>query len=146
MSNDKQRQFALEYLIDGDGKAAAIRAGYSKKSAKYIACRNLKNSIIKAFHGKFIREQIERMEIDAGEAIRQLYFALTRQAKDFTDENGAILPPHELPPHCQSIIDGYEVDVLRIKTTVDGETTITEEVVKMKYKLTPHASARPNKA
>jgi phage terminase small subunit len=33
----KQRQFAHEYVIDRNGKAAAIRAGYSEASAKGTA-------------------------------------------------------------------------------------------------------------
>ena len=38
---DKQERFISEYLIDLNAKQAAIRAGYSKKTAKDIGCQNL---------------------------------------------------------------------------------------------------------
>lgn len=38
---DKQRVFVDEYLIDMNGTRAAIRAGYSEKSAREIASQNL---------------------------------------------------------------------------------------------------------
>ena len=37
----KQERFVQEYLLDLNGSAAAVRAGYSEKSAKQIAGENL---------------------------------------------------------------------------------------------------------
>ena len=37
----KQSRFVEEYLLDGNGAAAAVRAGYSAKSARAIASENL---------------------------------------------------------------------------------------------------------
>ena len=37
----KQNRFVEEYLLDGNGAAAAVRAGYSVKSARAIASENL---------------------------------------------------------------------------------------------------------
>lgn len=37
----KQSRFISEYLVDGNGAAAAVRAGYSERSAKAIAAENL---------------------------------------------------------------------------------------------------------
>lgn len=41
--NPKQRRFIAEFLKDQNGTQAAIRAGYSKKTAKEQACRLLTN-------------------------------------------------------------------------------------------------------
>ena len=38
---DKQRRFIDEYLIDSNGARAAVAAGYSEKSARYMAYRLL---------------------------------------------------------------------------------------------------------
>jgi phage terminase small subunit len=43
MLRDKQLRFLEEFLIDGNGTAAAIRAGYSKRSAKMQASRLMTN-------------------------------------------------------------------------------------------------------
>ena len=37
----KQTRFISEYLVDGNGSAAAVRAGYSQKTARAIATENL---------------------------------------------------------------------------------------------------------
>lgn len=42
----KQRKFTAEYLKTGNGTKAAIKAGYSKKSAQEIASENLSKPII----------------------------------------------------------------------------------------------------
>ena len=48
---DKQRKFIEEYLIDLNGTRAAIRAGYSEKTARSIAAENLsKPDIIEALN------------------------------------------------------------------------------------------------
>ena len=37
----KQTRFVSEYLVDGNGSAAAVRAGYSTKAVRAIATENL---------------------------------------------------------------------------------------------------------
>ena len=44
----KQTRFVEEYLIDFNGKRAAIAAGYSKKTANVIASENLSKPYLKA--------------------------------------------------------------------------------------------------
>jgi phage terminase small subunit len=43
MPSERQLRFIDEFLIDGNGTAAAIRAGYSKRSAKMQASRLMTN-------------------------------------------------------------------------------------------------------
>lgn len=45
----RQRQFCFEYMIDFNGTQAAIRAGYSPKSAKSTATEILSYPHVKAF-------------------------------------------------------------------------------------------------
>lgn len=54
---DKQKRFANEYLIDCNATQAAIRAGYSKKTARAIGNKLLTKADIKSY----INEQIEKM-------------------------------------------------------------------------------------
>lgn len=44
----KQQQFVDEYIISGNATQAAIKAGYSKKTAKQMGTENLAKPIIKA--------------------------------------------------------------------------------------------------
>ena len=49
----KQMRFAIEYLVDLNGRLAAIRAGYCRRNAGIISNENLSNPRIT----KFIAEQ-----------------------------------------------------------------------------------------
>jgi len=53
----KQQRFADEYLLDANATQAAIRAGYSEKTAYSQGQRLLKNVEVK----KYIEEQLERI-------------------------------------------------------------------------------------
>ena len=44
--NNKQMMFCKEYMIDLNATQAAIRAGYSKKTAQEIGSQNLSKLII----------------------------------------------------------------------------------------------------
>ena len=52
----KQQKFCDEYLIDCNATQAAIRAGYSAKTAKEIGCENLSKPNIRAY----IDERMEK--------------------------------------------------------------------------------------
>lgn len=54
---DKQKRFCDEYIIDCNATQAAIRAGYSAKTATKIAAENLTKPDIKAY----IEERLEQI-------------------------------------------------------------------------------------
>ena len=59
MMTQKQKLFCLEYLKNGfNGTQAAIKAGYSKKTAGGMAIENLQKPIIK----EFIQKEVEKIE------------------------------------------------------------------------------------
>lgn len=67
----KQKRFVEEYLIDLNATQAAIRAGYSKKTAHSQGQRLLKNVEISAMIEKAISERSERTQVTADEVIRE---------------------------------------------------------------------------
>ena len=133
---DKQRMFVLNYLENGNnGTKAAIDAGYSKKTAQVKASQLLADKKISSLVGKIQKQDVEELKLDRQETLRQLYYALTRQVKDFVDEDGKALLPSQLPDHVQSIVDGFKQTV-----KVDKYGNPTDVI--MEYRLTPHANAR----
>ncbi|HGF0411197.1 TPA: terminase small subunit [Streptococcus agalactiae] len=54
----KQKRFADEYIISANATAAAIKAGYSKKTARSIGQENLTKPDIKAY----IDERLKKLE------------------------------------------------------------------------------------
>ena len=63
--NAKQEAFCREYIIDLNATQAAIRAGYSEKTAKSIGSRLLTNVDIQDFIAKLKIERSGRVQIDA---------------------------------------------------------------------------------
>lgn len=71
-NTNKHKRFIAEYLIDQNGKQAAIRAGYSPKSAEVQASVLLRNPKIKAAIDKKIKKIADRSGISAEWVLKNL--------------------------------------------------------------------------
>lgn len=69
---DKQKRFCDEYLIDCNATQAAIRAGYSQKTAKQIGQENLTKLDIKNYIDDRLAEIRAAKTADAKEVIEYL--------------------------------------------------------------------------
>lgn len=63
--NAKQEAFCREYIIDLNGTQAAIRAGYSEKTAQEQSSRLLSNVKVSDRVAELKRERSSRVQIDA---------------------------------------------------------------------------------
>ena len=68
----KQRLFVEEYLVDLNATEAALRAGYSKKSAKQIGTENLAKPAVAAEIEKALKKRVERIEVSQDAVIQEL--------------------------------------------------------------------------
>lgn len=69
---DKIKRFCEEYIIDNNGKQAAIRAGYNNgKSAEVTACRHLQRPEVINYIAKLKEKQNKRLEITADKVLEQ---------------------------------------------------------------------------
>lgn len=82
--NARQKRFCDEYLIDCNATQAAIRAGYSPKTAKVTGAKILTNANLKAY----IDEQLERIHnektADAQEVLEYLTAVMRGQHTEQT--------------------------------------------------------------
>lgn len=69
---DKQQAFIREYLIDFNITQAAIRAGYSPKTAYSIGQKLLKNAEVKQAIDTAMNERKERTELSADYVLKNL--------------------------------------------------------------------------
>ena len=77
----KQQRFVEEYLIDLNATQAAIRSGYSEKTARDIGCENLaKPNIAKA-----IEEAQEKLSNKAQVTVEMVVQGLLNEAKDLSE-------------------------------------------------------------
>lgn len=68
----KQKLFVEEYLIDLNATEAALRAGYSEKSAGAIGAENLKKPLIAAAIDEAIARRVEQVEITQDAVVQEL--------------------------------------------------------------------------
>ena len=70
--SDKQRRFVDEYLIDLNATQAAIRAGYSAKTAEFQASRLLRYAKVQAFLAERMKAREKRTEITQDRVLNEL--------------------------------------------------------------------------
>lgn len=89
----KQEAFCLEYLVDLNGTQAAIRAGYSKKTAEAAGSRLLRNVKVTARIQQLRNEQQKRVEVTADYVLTTIIDTIERckQAEPVTDKKGEIV-------------------------------------------------------
>ena len=77
----KQKLFCDEYLIDLNATQAAIRAGYSKKTAYAIGVENLNKPVIKEYIAARMAEKESKLIADQDEVLRYLTSVLRGEAQ-----------------------------------------------------------------
>lgn len=78
---EKQKRFCDEYLIDMNATQAAIRAGYSKKTARAIGNENLTKPDIKAYIDKRMSEKETELIADQDEVLKYLTSVLRGESQ-----------------------------------------------------------------
>lgn len=77
----KQQRFCDEYLIDLDGTKAAIRAGYSPKTAAAIASENLRKPKLSEYIAERMAEKEKQLIADQDEVLKYLTSVLRGQSQ-----------------------------------------------------------------
>lgn len=90
---NKQRVFCEEYLIDLNATQAAIRAGYSPKTAYSIGNELLSKPEIRAHIDKAIADRSRRTGVNADRVVRELARLAFVNATDVIDIKDAMLLP-----------------------------------------------------
>lgn len=86
----KQQRFVDEYLVDLNATQAAIRAGYSQKTARQIGEENLSKPDILAAVDKAMADRSERTKIDQDYVLSIITETIDRcrQARPVLDKQG----------------------------------------------------------
>lgn len=123
----KQQLFILEFLVDKNATQAAIRAGYSVRTARKIATENLSKPVIKAAIDAEIEKQKARITFTADQVLEELARVGFADMKDFVeiDEGGAIraFPLDTLAEGKSRIINKVK-EKRTIKSTAEGDQVL----------------------
>lgn len=135
----KQARFVEEYLIDLNATQAAIRAGYSAKTAEVQGPRLLGNVRVAAAIKEAQGKRSERTEITQDMVLRELAligFADMGSYMALRPDGSAVFDWSALPEGATKVVQEVTQEIVQSRegTNEDGEPT-TLNVVKTKFKL-----------
>ena len=123
----KQEQFCLEYLIDLNATQAAIRAGYSKKTAQVIGSENLVKPLVQERVTELTQARKQRAEKTADDIIKEyesIGFSRVTNIVEFNESGAAFVKSSDkLSDSDKAAIESVEVierggDVPEIRTKI----------------------------
>jgi len=108
----KQEAFCVEYVVDLDAVAAALRAGYAPASAKTSAYKSLQKPHVVARIAELKRGGLERTKVNADWLLLRLADEADADINDLYDENTGALKPVRLWPKIwrTGLVSGVEVE------------------------------------
>lgn len=95
--NAQQIRFVQEYLIDLNAKQAAIRSGYSAKTAHSQGQRLLKHVDVHAAIAEAQYKRAHKTETDAAFVLKRLADEVSADIADLYGEDGKMLPVKQWP-------------------------------------------------
>ena len=117
---EKQKKFVDEYLIDLNATQAAMRAGYSEKTARSIGQRLLTNVDIQKYMQKEQKELQERTSIRQEDVLRELATIGFAKITDFVGiYNGYVIPKDKIGA-VASIEAGKDGVKIRLNSKLDA--------------------------
>ncbi|MBB6306235.1 terminase small subunit [Xanthobacter tagetidis] len=131
----KRARFVAEYLIDLNATQAAIRAGYSAKTANREGTRLLSNAVIAKAVAEGAQKRIQKAEVSAQDVIDGLYKEATREG------DGA---SHAARVSAWGLLGKYhKLFIDRIEADVSGEITVTDARSKLQSLLARQPAPAP---
>lgn len=122
MLTPKKLRFTEEYPVDLNATQAAIRAGYSARTAAQQGERLLRDVDVKRIIMEKKAERSERTKVDADWMLKRLAQDATADVGDLYDENGNLRPVHEWPMAWRTgLVAGIDTVQERIGTDDEGK-------------------------
>lgn len=129
----KQARFVAEYLVDLNATQAAIRAGYSEKTARSIGYENLTKPHIAAAIAEGKAGQLEQADVTAERVLKELAcigFADVRHLFEWDEERAAFVPSKSLTRERAAAVQSVKAET----THFDREDGTRETKIKLELK------------
>lgn len=109
MLTPKQALFVKEYLVDLNATQAAIRAGYSEKTAQSIGAENLTKPLVAEAIAESSKKRAEKVDISAEYVLNTIKTTIERcaQAEPVLDRDG--VPTGEYKFDSTAVLKGSEL-------------------------------------
>jgi len=120
----KRKRFCEEYVIDHNKTQAAIRAGYSKKTASQQGER-LCRFVECARYIKHLEQRIsDDNRLSAQQALDDMFAIRNMKVSDILDDKLHIKPVSEWPDIWQMYVSGVDIKEMYESGTTKGEVTM----------------------
>lgn len=129
--NKKQKAFCNEYIIDFNGTQAAIRAGYSKNTAKEISYELLTKLHIQAFITDLQCERSVRTQVTQDRVLLEIARLAFNDPRKAFDANGIMLPIQQWPDEVAAAIQSIKITEQRIDNE-DGDV-LSSQLKEIKF-------------
>jgi phage terminase small subunit len=119
----RQQKFVDEYLVDLNATQAAMRAGYSNKSARQQGSENLsKPAILEAVKEKQ-KERQYSLGVSQSRVVLELACIAYADPRQLLDESGALRPVKDWPDFAAAAVKSFKVsDITDVDGVVVGKT------------------------
>ena len=105
----KREMFCREYIKDLNGTQAAIRSGYSEKTANRIASQLLSKLDIQSRIAEMQSVRVEEVRIDANYVLKRLIEIDQMDVLDIMNDNMSFRPLHEWPKVWRQYLSGVDL-------------------------------------
>lgn len=105
----KKQAFVREYLVDLNATQAAIRAGYSQRTARAIGAENLTKPDIARAIEVAMAERSRRTEITADRVLQEVAKLAFLDIAGAFNADGSLKALHEIDPDTRAALAGLEV-------------------------------------
>lgn len=109
---EQQEKFALEYLVDLNARQAAIRAGYSEKTAASQASRLLTNVNIQKLISEGRKKLAHKTEITVERILTEYARIAFMDIRDAYTEDGKLKPIQDMPKDVAAAISGIDFEAM----------------------------------
>lgn len=127
----KQARFVEEYLVDLCATRAAIRAGYSEKTAAEQGYDLLRRPHIADALRKEQQKRSERVHVSQDYVLRRLLDISEADLIQASDEEGNLLPLAQWPKSLRMALDGLDCTELA-RQSLDDELEVSTHLRKVK--------------
>lgn len=135
----KQRRFCQEYVVDMNASAAAVRAGYSSKTAKEQGYRLLTNVLVQEEVQRLKEKAAKRAEITADMVIAELAKIGFSNIQDFVGKDNSTVDLSKIESARAAAVSGVKVTT---STTGMGKSRQVEK--KVEFRLHDKRAALEN--
>lgn len=109
---DKQRRFVDEYLVDLNATQAAIRAGFSQKTASSQGERLLRNGEVAAALAKAQHDRSSRVKVDADYVLARMVEIDQMDVLDIMADRMELKPVSDWPRVWRQYLSGFDLSEL----------------------------------